>query len=287
MLHSGLVDVAVPTGAKMAAMLAKVAYGELSETAYPELWQLVGASARPVVVRAGNDVVTIAYDWTGSKVWIMVRGTDDCTDIMEDLQCTLDEAITGDVHHGFQTAAAELAPGIRRALEKMAPASSIHITGHSRGGAIAALLAPMLDKPLWSWRDPKVVVWTFGAPRFCNTTWLVENFGLDQMNLNAFENTGDIVPRIPPFTLGYASPNKWVLSKNTSKFVRAFPTLGAGRVSKVCKDLWTIARLAMFAAAPLLLAKRLKERHSMDAYVNSVTDTLYRQNHLPGKRHGR
>lgn len=120
-------------------------------------------------------------------------------DWCNDFRAALDTrpGIPGRVHAGFIAAVSALwtdaANEMRRQLALNKGQTTVLITGHSKGGAMAALAALKWLQET----DTKPVVETFAAPRAGNDDFAA---ALNKMlpNFKRFENRNDIVPHLPP-----------------------------------------------------------------------------------------
>ena len=125
--------------------------------------------------------------------FISVRGTSNNTNFSEDLNIAVreDRKIAIPVHAGFDRAAraiyADLSPYLK-------PGYKTYLTGHSLGGAVAALLSVYLIED----GVDVVRVVTFGQPRF-TTAAGVRQLGFLPLARVVDEN--DIVPLVPPGTV--------------------------------------------------------------------------------------
>jgi hypothetical protein len=138
---------------------------ELSTLAYADPWP-----GHPELDHHGRLVNTrystfLDLYWDAEAIYIAVRGTEPTS--VGDWRSNLDTGSTpsgilnGGVHRGFYQAAKAIFEGLRPELLTLTEAGPrpVFITGHSRGGAIAQLLQPMVEGVgLWSG------LWTFGAP---------------------------------------------------------------------------------------------------------------------------
>lgn len=125
-----------------------------------------------------------------SKVqWIAFRGTHTFSDIQLDAKYShaRDTALRMSLHSGFAAAAEDLLPGILPHLKADYPT---YITGHSLGGAIAAITALHLDK-----RGFRIKVVTFGQPKVTNKAGAQRSAGID---LVRFIHGRDLVALVPP-----------------------------------------------------------------------------------------
>jgi hypothetical protein len=135
---------------------------------------------------------------------LVFRGTKIPQDWMEDLYCTparfdwiFESApAVGEIHAGFGHT---LADGLNRIISGLAPRDQtkpLLVTGHSLGGALAALVGACFAVMAPAIR-PVSAIYTFGQPRiglhdFCNT------YGrLLGSKLVRFVNQRDLVPRVP------------------------------------------------------------------------------------------
>lgn len=113
----------------------------------------------------------------------------------------------GTDHQGFKRAESEIA----EALEQYAKGigadpdrTRVLVTGHSRGGAVANLLAADLDDRAATdralARTDGVYAYTFAAP---GSTQSIERNAASYGNIFNVANPSDIVPKLPLFTWGY------------------------------------------------------------------------------------
>lgn len=117
------------------------------------------------------------------------------------------DAAGGSDHRGFKLAETEIAESLARYAGDIGadPAHTrVLVTGHSRGGSVANLLAADLD----SWSDTDralaqpngVYAYTFAAP---GSTQAAERDADAYGNIFNIANPSDIVPKLPLFTWGY------------------------------------------------------------------------------------
>ncbi|HEV2212787.1 MAG TPA: Mbeg1-like protein, partial [Gammaproteobacteria bacterium] len=105
----------------------------------------------------------------------------------------------GPVHAGFLASFDNLWPGIQKQLQawqaagKLDAASTVYVTGHSKGGALARLAALKLktDKLL-----PVTEVDTFGAPRVGGAVFAAK-YAAAGIRDQRYENQDDVVPHVP------------------------------------------------------------------------------------------
>lgn len=138
-----------------------------------------------------------------NDIFLMFRGTTGSNygaDIISDLRLGVETSKTGlPVHIGFNTAFCSMIPGIEEFLGKNVDAlGTIHVIGHSLGGAVAAIAAEWL-----SLRRKNIKLYTFGAPKpglefFADK--LTSNVRAE--NIHRVYHATDVVPMVPvyPFT---------------------------------------------------------------------------------------
>lgn len=125
--------------------------------------------------------------------YIAIRGTANKRNLIEDIELRIHEdlALAIPVHIGFDATARALYADMKPYLNK---SYRTYITGHSLGGAVAALLAIyMVDD---GYTVEKVV--TFGQPKF-TTTDGVRKLGFLRLTRVVDEN--DVIPMLPPTTI--------------------------------------------------------------------------------------
>jgi triacylglycerol lipase len=127
------------------------------------------------------------------------RGTEahEWNDIKADANALTAVAETvGKVHRGFKREADDLWPVLEQHLETNS--KPLWFTGHSLGGAIATICA---SRCLVSRiKSEPAGLFTFGSPRVGDRQYI------NHANIAHFRwvNNNDVVPRVPPFWLGYS-----------------------------------------------------------------------------------
>lgn len=145
------------------------------------------------------------------------RGTQKPIDWMTDAECVpiafeavfVGSPVLGNIHTGFGRCLVE---GLRRLEIPLKSANHnkpLLITGHSLGGALAALSAICLtvsNAPI----PPLAAIYTFGQPRIGLQPFCDEYRHKLAKKLVRFVNNQDIVPRVPPRFLGYVDAGTMV-----------------------------------------------------------------------------
>jgi hypothetical protein len=178
-----------------------------------EIGPLVGYTAPPKAASAGDFGIDAGFVAPlADGVLISIRGTTPPLDpaepaakiLLDWIQNTgallvasggVPPGFPGKVHFGFYQSYtklwAKLWPLVSSAVAAHAK-KTIFITGHSKGGAIAALIAWRLHK---DFPDHQIKVRTFGAPRLADAAFAAEyNSKIDHIR---YEYDEDLVPHLP------------------------------------------------------------------------------------------
>jgi len=132
----------------------------------------------------------------------------------------------GRVHRGFAEEAFRIALRVREEVAKIAlkEEAKVYICGHSLGGAIAALSAPLLED-LGDLQAPRL----FGSPRYAD----VAHYCSTRLDIlpRQIKRENDLVPSVPPKKAGYADhPLEYDTSGNLRPTLQdaswAFPPSG-------------------------------------------------------------
>jgi hypothetical protein len=141
--------------------------------------------------RTGTEIYAVAGN--GMRV-IVLRGSDALNDWFWNL--CLVRRCNNDVHRGMQAAADEVLkdPILIAFLKEHENEGGIILTGHSRGGSIAQVMAPEMGDVM--------AVFGFGCSRVGGRRWRRAYNSID-VPTYLFENRGDIIPNLPPWYFGY------------------------------------------------------------------------------------
>lgn len=170
------------------AEFSRLAYADLTSMV-PQILDRIGFEPVAVFDRAGNQ----AFLAEGPDFAVLAfRGSDDLEAWMTNFNLRLTPwRGGGQVHTGFAEALDAVRPEVSDALAGIE--SPLLCTGHSLGGALAALAASLL---------PEARVYTFGAPRVGDTAFrdaMAARPGLAAR----YVDDRDIVCRVPPAAFGY------------------------------------------------------------------------------------
>jgi triacylglycerol lipase len=207
------------------------AYAGRSKAAYADA--AVIRSQYPATVRVGSPGKTDAQyfleqDDSAKVQYVAIRGTANRKNLLEDVEMKIREdlALAIPVHAGFDATARVLYADMKPHLKQN---YKTYITGHSLGGAIAALLAIHMVED--GYKVEKVV--TFGQPKFTTTNGVEK---LEFLTLTRVVDENDIVPMLPPTTIvnrlygvyEHAGPEVVLLDGPHYVYL---PTHDAGRIS--------------------------------------------------------
>ncbi len=127
--------------------------------------------------------------------WIAIRGTDvnEAGNIISDAKYRKKKDSISQIwlHRGFQSATEEIYSGIKKSIDKK---RKLYITGHSLGGAAAAILMIWLHEEGYN----VALCYTFGQPKVTNKAGAEKYHDLKILRVI---NKRDIVPYLPPTTL--------------------------------------------------------------------------------------
>lgn len=172
------------------------AYAVRAKAAYAT--ETVIRAQYPATVRVGSPGKTDAQyfleqDDKAKVQYIAIRGTANKRNLIEDVEMRIREdlALAIPVHRGFDVTTRAIYDDMKPYLK---PGYKTYVTGHSLGGAIAALLAIYLTEDKYD----VVKVVTFGQPKF-TTTAGVEKLGF--LKLVRVVDANDIIPMLPPTTI--------------------------------------------------------------------------------------
>lgn len=157
-----------------------------------------GLGSSPVSQRTGFGYVARGRNARERECLVSIRGTfkTSAYDWLSNLRMG---GVTGPsgytVHAGFWAAAQSLLPQIRQAIGSPAGVSTIHLVGHSLGGAIATLVADSLGD-----LGCELQLYTFGAPRAgveLHAQYLTRRLGANAIH-RVYHDT-DLVPMVPVY----------------------------------------------------------------------------------------
>ncbi len=141
------------------------------------------------------------------EIFIVIRGTDDLADWKSNFQIIGRSDWCGlSVHRGFAQAAAGMLANTKRILDKY-PARRVTFSGHSRGGAIALLLALDANRTYCTTRFRCI---TFGQPRVSSGRQIA--LSRRDMEYIRVQNGSDAVCRYPK--IGYSHDGTCVYLTN-------------------------------------------------------------------------
>ncbi|MCS5697883.1 trypsin-like peptidase domain-containing protein [Cyanobium sp. FGCU-52] len=198
-------------------------------------------------------------------VLVCFRGTESTADWLSNLKVTpkvVDE-LSGSVHAGFW----DQFEALRAQLERlMAPHSQLPllVTGHSLGGAIAALAAAT-----WAPSRPLRALYTYGQPAVARGSALDQLADALAGRYHRLVNDSDIVPRVPP---GYRHAGHLLYFDSKGRLVRGGAALEAA-LSSAAGGSSTMLSEAEFAP----LQERLRRQsgpQSQEGFTTLISDHM-------------
>ncbi len=129
-------------------------------------------------------------DPKGGAQWVILRGTANLPDVIEDLEFVGDteHELGIHVHSGFDKSLQECLPWVIQRLDRSRP---VWVTGHSLGGAVAELLIATLEHR--GFKDVSGI--TFGQPKVTDARGVER---LAHLKLLRVVHEDDPVPMLPP-----------------------------------------------------------------------------------------
>ena len=175
-------------------------YAKLAHAAYQTVDRMDQTSKDQALIFAGAgtlEIEKVAYfvssDPATNSMIIAVRGTSNLENALIDINYTLQEdSHTGiRLHTGFLQSAANLYREIKPRIED---GNTVHVTGHSLGGAVALILAMHLEVDGHNVGN----VVTFGQPKVTNRSGAAR---FENLNVTRIVTQQDMVPIMPPFDI--------------------------------------------------------------------------------------
>lgn len=152
--------------------------------------------------------VALLCDPTSEEIYVVFRGTDKGIDWINNFQFRQQIYPYGDdsttnvrFHRGFMAAYFSVRDRLREEVAKH-PKSTIIVTGHSLGGAVATIAALDVQYNLTQHTSQPLNLYTFGAPRVGNPA-LVNSFRQRVPQSYRFVYGWDVVTRVPRTWQGY------------------------------------------------------------------------------------
>ena len=202
-----------PVRAKIFAYFSQAAYCSSSSL---KAWnctpceqpEITGFSVSRVVIGVKSQTQAFVGS-DADDIVVSFRGTDNLENWIKNLDfpkvTSYPKCPTCKVHAGFWSAWLELQTEILEEVEylaKLKPKAKIFVTGHSLGGALAALCAAELGAAEHSLGLPIEGVYTYGQPRVGNTAFH-DFYGLGEKVSWRITHWRDIVPHLPFESWGF------------------------------------------------------------------------------------
>lgn len=150
------------------------------------------------VIDEDNDYAVVLERW--DDVVVCIAGSDDLKDWFDNFKIISEHIPNyGKMHFGFYESFCSLNIQISRCMSKIDRNKPVKIIGHSKGGAIAEIMAFYLKKTA---RFEDVELFTFGSPRVGKGEWH-RRFLDSEIKYSRYVNGKDPVPRVPRNYMGY------------------------------------------------------------------------------------
>jgi len=207
----------------------------------------------------------VATDQSTKSQLVAIRGTSNVENALVDLDAQLipHNTLGIKLHRGFTTAATQISNELAKILDK---SHTIHLTGHSLGGAIAVILA--MDLSARGYNVGEVV--TFGQPKVTN---MLGARKFSQLNISRIVSDTDVVPLVPP--VDFLDLAKLDIYWHLGKEIVLFP----GKFYSKLEGLKSMMRGLTF------INKRFSEddlyAHQMTTYINLINDKLSTNTAIP------
>jgi hypothetical protein len=154
-------------------------------------------------VKAKNETAVVRIN--DFSIDIGVAGSNDFKDWFDNFRIIgTTRSGYGRVPRGFYTNLDRLAPKIMELIKDHRD-KTVTISGHSRGGAIAFLLAIFLHRQ--GFRITDIV--TFGCPNVGKSNFIREVKRI-KANIRMYKNGSDLITTLPPFIFGYKKPSRQI-----------------------------------------------------------------------------
>lgn len=188
-------------------------------------------------IHVDSDDVAVYYQ-KGRRLVVLVRGTESPSNLSRFVREWLRDLMYrpkpwlnfAPVHEGFSRNVAALWGQLletEAVSQYLQHGGAITLTGHSRGGAIAMMLATLFGRQRHLHHKPAQVV-TFGAPRVGGPTWRDKYHAL-RIPTTRVENQLDPVPLLPPFVWYRHVGRRWIANPRLTathhidEYVEGFP----------------------------------------------------------------
>ncbi|WP_455202015.1 lipase family protein [Kaarinaea lacus] len=198
---------------------------------------------------------------------ITVRGTSNVENALVDIAIQLIKSDNSGIllHNGFAVSAKGIYNDIKPKLNKQ---YKIRATGHSLGGAVAAVLAMYLSND--GYQVEKVV--TFGQPKVTNFSGSRK---LDELEIWRVVTPGDLVPLVPPLEM--ADINNLNIYWHSGREI----ILLEGKQYSITSGIESMLRATKFLAQPL--SEKNLRHHQMSYYLALIEAKTSKPQWIPYK----
>lgn len=245
-----------------------VGFAERAGLAYAEDSAVIAAGGTDsVFILSGSRTGARAYVQRNDSLrtqWVAFRGTRTLDDIKLDADYaqSRDTALKLSLHKGFAAAAEDLLPGI---LPHLRPGYQTLVTGHSLGGAIAAITGLHLQG-----RGFPVKVITFGQPKVTNEAGAKRA----RLDLTRYIHGQDIVALVPPLD--------WAPGRESGSYAHFGREVALSEGAYECLDQHFAKRYDPSSWWTQAQSQAVKD-HAMDLYIARLSALAGRTAAAPAK----
>jgi len=224
--------------ARCCAALADAAYGDDTQI-------IPGALSIKLIQGEQTDTQVLVVEFP-EYISVNFCGTKNLKDALTDVKIKRMPIAGGSAHVGFVQAILEAFPKLEAYLATLSTLKPLIITGHSLGGALAALFAY-----LWELRNRKykpgalvpqsiAFVYTFGKPRvFGRLAQFSYNAALRSRTFRVV-NCGDPVPLLPGLLIGYLHEGQEAFLSDTPVLHKVELRINPSRLWEIFNDSWDL-----------------------------------------------
>ena len=199
------------TQAATCALLSKEVYGDLAKLTLSQFPQAISHPFENSETDTQGAILSVSP----GLIYVVFRGSGQNADWDTNVALKQTQGYPYDdnpqtnvrIHEGFSTAYLSVRDAIHQYFSNLGEETSLIVTGHSLGGALATLCALDLQFTFFSSASDRISLYTFGSPRVGNSA-LRASFNRRVPNSYRVIYGMDIVPAVPRPWQGYSHVDK-------------------------------------------------------------------------------
>lgn len=188
------------TQAATCALLSKEVYGDLAQLTFSQFPQVIPHPFESSETDTQGAILPV----TPELMYVIFRGSGQDADWDTNIALQQTQGYPYDdnpqtnvqIHEGFSTAYFSVRDAIHQYCSNLGEKTTLIVTGHSLGGALATLCALDLQFKFFSSASDRISLYTFGSPRVGNSDFR-QSFNRRVPNSYRLINGMDIVPAVP------------------------------------------------------------------------------------------